>query len=117
MDACIKFIPIVTRNQSIRMETDSIYKIQRDNRRLSILTAEGEFYYYEKLERIEQHLGNNFYSCLKGCLINLDKVKSMKDQTVVFENGQEYNLGRSNYIKTRQVYSAYIKNLFDNANK
>ena len=64
---------------------------------------------YEKLENIKPLLDGRFYPCLKGCYINLEKVTSMSEQSIRFENGEVFNLGRENFIKAKQKYSCYLR--------
>lgn len=49
---------------------------------------------------------------MSTCIINLDKVESMEKSTVKFESGRNMIVGRDNFIKTRQVYNAYLRKLF-----
>lgn len=104
-----EYIPVVTKNYSVKVKTDTILLIERDNRRLKIKSDKGDYCFYAKIEDVERFLTDSFYRCLKGCYINLEKVDTMANQLVVFDNGFEYQLGRNNYIKTRKCYSRYIK--------
>ena len=73
------------------------------------MTPEKEYIYYEKLENVEGCLDNRFYPCLKGCYINFERISHMSDQRIYFENGYVYDIGRSNFIKTKQKYGSYLR--------
>ena len=44
-------------------------------------------------------------------IINFEQVQAMRDQTIYFENGKSFALGRTNYISTKQAFAAYLKKL------
>ena len=103
-------ILVMTTSMAVRIKIEDIVYVERDKRKVCIVT-EGEAYtYYERLENLEPLLDGRFYPCLKGCYINLDKVISMREQKVTFEGGQVIYLGRENFAKTLQHYKIYLKN-------
>ena len=106
-----RFIPLVTRKFSLKVWIADIIYIQKKDRKIKIMTDQECYEYYEKLQNIEQYLDKRFYHCLKTLVVNLDKIDKMTDQTIFFQNGETFFLGRENYIKTKQTYSAYLKKL------
>jgi len=106
------YIVVLTPAVTARIRIRDIVYIERDKRKLHIVTDFEEYSYYEKIENIEPLLDGRFFSCLKGCFINLEKVVSMRDRKITFENGRVLYLGRENFLKTVQYYQIYIKNLF-----
>lgn len=105
------FIPLVTKNCVKRIFLDDIIYIMKKQRKIRIITQTEAYEYYEKLEHIEGMLDKRFYACLQHFVINMDYVERMENQTVYFQNGDCLPMGRDNYIKTRQYYSAYLKKL------
>ena len=105
------FITIITCKMAARVMIRDIAYIERDSRKLHIVTDKEVYDYYERLESVEPLLDERFYPCLKGCYINLDKVVSMRDQKITFEGGQDIYLGKDNFAKTLQHYKLYLKKL------
>ena len=93
-----------------RIKLRDIVYIERNKRKIHIVTDLEEYEYYEKLENIEPLLDRRFFPCLRGCYINMDKVASMREQRITFEGGQTLYLGRENFLKTMQYYKIYLKN-------
>lgn len=109
-DECIL---ILTASVTARIRISDIVYIQRDKRKIHIVTDLEEYEYYEKMENIEPLLDRRFFPCLKGLYINLNKVVSMRDRKITFEGGQFLYIGRENYLKTAQYYKFYLKNPVD----
>ena len=106
-------VMVITSNIAARIRIDDIVYIERDKRKLRIVTDGDTFEYYEKIENVEPFLDRRFFPCLKGCYINLEKVASMRDQKITFEKGQVLYLGRENFMKTLQYYKIYLKNMIE----
>ncbi|MEG2528539.1 MAG: LytTR family transcriptional regulator DNA-binding domain-containing protein [Anaerovoracaceae bacterium] len=104
-----RYIPVVTRSYSEKINIEDIFFIMQRSRKLVISTDNGVYEYNEKIDNVKDALDKRFCSCLKYFIINFDKVHSMSEQTIFFENGEHFYLGRESYIGTRQKYSRYIK--------
>ncbi|MDO4395708.1 MAG: LytTR family DNA-binding domain-containing protein [Clostridia bacterium] len=101
---------ISIKNQQVvaNVSVDTVLFIEKDGRKLKVVTDAREYSYYEKMSNIEHLLDNTFFLCRKGCYINLDKVVLMEDQHIVFENGNVYWLGRDNFIKTKKAFVNFL---------
>ena len=108
-----EYILILTQTLAARIKVDDIIYIERDKRKVRIVTELEDYDFYERIENIEPLLDNRFFPCLKGCYINLEKVVSMREQRITFTGGQVLYLGRENFLKTLQFYKIYLKNPLD----
>lgn len=107
---CEEYIFVLASSVAARVKISDIVFIERDKRKIRIVTDLESYEYYEKMENIEPYLDRRFFPCLKGCYINLEKVISMQKQRITFEGGQVLYLGRDNFLKTMQFYKIYLKN-------
>ncbi len=105
-----KQIIVINGKESTCIPLDEIILIERNRRKIQILSRARTYEYYEKLENITPLLDERFFPCLKSCYINFDKVLSMKNQQIFFICGYTYYLGRTNFIRTRKHYKNYLKN-------
>ncbi len=101
-------IPIHTRECTKRVSLQDVLKIEKRNRVVTLNTTDEDFRIYDKLDNLIPYLDENFVPCLKNCYINLKHVQSMEDQSIIFDNGMIYYLGRNNYIRTRQLFARYL---------
>ena len=105
-----KYIRVIKSNQAMKIRVSDVVYIERNRRKLHVVTDSNYFEYYESLEEVIPLLDNRFCSCLKGCYINMDKVASVRDFLVTFENGETYLLGRDSYYKTKREFAKYLEN-------
>ena len=100
------------KNQKIvaSVSTTSVLYIEKDGRKLRVVTENREFSYYEKMNNVEPLLDNTFLLCRKGCYINLSKIALMEDQCITFINGEKYWLGRDNFNRTKKQFINFLNN-------
>jgi len=106
-----RYIPLITKSCIRKIFLADIVYIMKKQRKILIVTDAEQFEFYENLEPFLPYLDTRFYCCLRHAAINLDKVERMENQTIYFENGAWIWLGRDNYIKAKQRYTAYLKKL------
>lgn len=104
-----KYIPVICGKEAAKVRVSDVVMVMKDKRKLHIVTDKKEYDFYERMEHVEPLLDSRFFCCLKGCYINFEKVASMAEQTIYFDNGSTFGLGRQNFIKTRQRYKLYLK--------
>ncbi len=105
------FIFIKSGNGIEKVNTKEIFVVERNGRKLTVVTEEMTYSYYDRIQNVEPSLSSNFIKCHTGCFINLHKIKSIKNQTIVMDNGYVVVLGKNNFTKVKQYYRAYIQNL------
>ncbi len=106
-----KYIPVITRSYSTKVKVDDILYLEQRQRRLAIVTSKDTFVYYERIENVEKLLDGRFYHTLKKLVVNLEYISAMRDQNVIFQDGSVLMLGRESYIRTKQMYVAYLRDL------
>lgn len=105
------FIDVIRKNYIERVSIDDILYIERNKRKVRIVTTDQTHEFYTTMEEVVEKLDNRFYLCLKYCAINFDRVIKMQEQVVYFDTGDTYFLGKDNYGRTKQRYHAYIKHI------
>lgn len=104
-----KYMPIIKRNEVLKVDIEQILMIEQDCRKILIHTAEGVISQYKKIEDVKQYLDKRFYQCHRSCIINLDKVIHMREQTIFFESGLTIHMGRESFIRTKQFFARFIR--------
>ncbi|MGC2872228.1 LytTR family transcriptional regulator DNA-binding domain-containing protein [Ihubacter sp. rT4E-8] len=104
-----KYLPIISGAVSARIKLSDVVLIERKNRKLHVMTEGHDFDYYEKIENIEPILDGRFYPCLKGCYINMERVEAMAEQSIYFDNGEQFALGRDNFVKAKRTYKHFLQ--------
>lgn len=106
-----KYIPVVTKRYSCKVDTSDIIYIQQQQKKLVIVTDDEIYSYYEKMENVLECLDGRFFRIMKKLVVNLDKISMVKEQQVHFQNGDDIYLGKDNYVKTKQKYTAHLRGL------
>lgn len=106
-----KFVPVITKQYSRKVNIEDIVYIQQQQRRLAIVTDDETFLCYERMDNIMDNLDERFFRVMKKLTINLDKVLMVKEQHLFFENGMSVYLGKENYVKAKQKFAGYLRNL------
>ena len=108
MSEC-EYLPIITRKCSTRAKVDDLIMIERTGRKISVTADGNKWTYNGNIQDAWMYLDKRFYNCLRGCIINFEKVEIMKDNQIIFVNGLRITIGRDNFNRTRQAYNAYLR--------
>ena len=106
-----KFVPVITKQYSRKVNIKDIVYIQQQQRRLAIVTDDEILLCYERIENIIDNLDDRFYRVMKKLMVNMDKVLMAKDQHLTFENGMSIYLGKENFVKAKQKFARHLRNL------
>lgn len=103
------FLPVITRTISRKVMLNDVLIIDRNNRTIHVISEKGNFAYYEKMENVCKYLDERFCRCMKGCVINLDKVDMMTESKIFFSNGRKLILARDAFLVAKKAYNEYIR--------
>jgi DNA-binding LytR/AlgR family response regulator len=106
-----QFIPVVTKQYCRKVNISNILYLEQWQRRLNIVTVEDSYVCYLKIGNVEKKLDERFYPTLKKLVVNLEQIVEIRDQYILFENGTRLMLSRESYIRTKQIFAAYLKKL------
>lgn len=106
-----RFIVVQNGREEAKVRVTDIIMIERIGRKLRIMTDERNFDYYERLENVIRLLDGRFFPCLKGCYVNFERVERMAEQSIFFDNGLVYGLGRENFLRTRHEFKEYLQKM------
>jgi len=102
------YIPLIKAKSSLKVDIDDVLYLEQYLRKTKILTENETHEIYSKIDDYLIYLGNNFLKCHRSLYVNMDKVISMKDQSIIFENGKNIYLSRDKFTAARQHFSRYI---------
>ena len=111
MEKEIKYFPIINRSDSCKIKVSDICYITREDRKLLFDTEYGLKTTYGKIKTVEQYLGPDFVRCMSGCIVNLSRVREVKDMVIYFDNGETLELGREGYVRLKQKFNAYLRKI------
>lgn len=103
-----EYIPVCNRREVCKVYVKDILYLEQQLRKIRIVTREREHSQYGKVELFSEYLGDSFFQCRKGLIINLDRVVAMREQTISFENDRILTLGRDNFTAAKQRFSRHL---------
>jgi len=103
-----RFIPVIKPRSSIKVDVNEVFYIEQYLRKTKILTERETHEIYSKIDDYLGYLGSNFLKCHRSLYVNMDKIISMTEQSIVFENGESLYLSRDKFTAARQHFSRYI---------
>ena len=87
----------------------NIYYIESNNKKVVFHTKDGKIDTYGRMEDWESELGDLFYRCHRGYLVNLEKITAYNVDTIDVINGDSLILARKKYADFIKVYMRYAK--------
>ena len=86
-----------------------IYYIESCNKKVVFHTKDGKIDTYGKMEDWESELGDSFYRCHRGYLVNLEKITAYNVDTIDVINGDSLILAQKKYADFIKAYMRYAK--------
>ena len=107
-----KYLAIITRGESCKLDVHDICYIYRRGRKLLFITDRNLLCTYSKMDDIEKKVGDDFCRCMSGCMVNMSRIIDMKHRSVYFDNDKLLELSRDPYIRLKQRFNAYLIDAF-----
>ena len=86
-----------------------IYYIESSNKKVVFHTKDGKIDTYGRMEDWESELGDSFYRCHRGYLVNLEKITAYNVDTIDLINGDSLILAQKKYSDFIKAYMRYAK--------
>ena len=100
---------IKTRNRSFTLEKDSILYIESRAKKVEIHTAGETIEAYASMNEMEGQLGESFYRCHRGYLVNMAYVAEYDSESISLNNGEYVYLATEIYGEFVKAYMLYLR--------
>lgn len=94
-----------------RLNTADILYAESDGRKVILHLKQENLEFYEKMEELEQRLGEGFYRCHRGYLVSLSEIREYDNANIRMSNGETVYLAKRKYGEFVQTYSRYLGEL------
>ena len=105
-----KFIIIKDGDKRKKLMLDGIQYIESSDRKVIIHMDEGTAETYAKMYDLEKELGESFFRCHRGYIVNLEKVTSYSVNSIKVLNGDTIMIAEKKYTDFVRAYLKYAKN-------
>ncbi len=101
---------IRTRNRSFTLKKDSILYVESRGKKVEIHTAGENIEAYVSMNELEAQLGEGFYRCHRGYLVNMAYVAEYDNESITLNNGEYVYLAKEKYGEFVKAYMRYLRN-------
>ena len=77
-------------------------------RKVVLHTNTGIIAYYARMKEVEEILGNGFFRCHRGYLVNFAAVKSFEVGTILLKNGESILMAKQKFNDFASAYETYL---------
>lgn len=98
-----------TRTRNITVQKKEILYVESRKRKVDIHTQRECFTVYATMKRMEGQLGEDFYRCHRGYLVNMAFVSEYDVNTIQLQNGEVVYMAREKYSEFVKAYMDYLK--------
>lgn len=92
-----------------RINAADILYAESDGRKVILHMKQENLEFYEKMEELEQRLGEDFYRCHRGYLVSLSEVRGYDKANIRMSNGETVYLAKRKYSEFVQTYCRYLQ--------
>ena len=104
-----RILPIKTREQHYAIEHRNILYVENQGRKVKIHTREKVIEAYAVMNELEQKLGEGFYRCHRGYLVNMKHITEYNHTSIRLNNGESVYLAKERYGEFIREYMRYLK--------
>lgn len=98
-----------TKTRNFMVPRDEVLYVESRRRKVEIHTLKENIAVYSTMKHMEEQLGEGFYRCHRGYLVNLAYVNEYGAGFVRLCNGEQVYLAREKYSEFAKAYTEYLK--------
>ncbi|MCM1334192.1 MAG: LytTR family DNA-binding domain-containing protein [Bacteroides sp.] len=100
---------IRTRDRTVSVGADEIYYLENEMRKLAVHTKNETLSFYGAMSKAEEQLGDGFFRCHRGYLVNLAHIAEYDSAQIVLENGERIMMSKEKYRDFVQRYLRFLR--------
>ncbi|MDE5716055.1 MAG: LytTR family DNA-binding domain-containing protein [Lachnospiraceae bacterium] len=104
-----KFLLVKTAGEHRRVPVGDILYAENSGRKVILHTRTEKIEYYERMNHLEELLGEGFYRCHRGYLVALAAVSGYDNTSITLESGEKIYLSKQKYTEFAKRCCAYLQ--------
>ena len=97
-----------TQKMTYSIKPSQIFYVENDRKKVNLHTADGVVILYSSMQEMEKRLGEGFFRCHRGFLVNLAHIAGYNGDSIRVDNGDTVYLARDKYHVFTKVYAEYL---------
>ena len=102
-----RFLLIKTAGKHRRIPVEDILYVENNGRKVILHTRAEKLEYYERMNHLEEVLGERFFRCHRGYLVALWAVSGYDNTSITVEGGEKVYLSKKKYAEFAKRYSRF----------
>ena len=95
-----KFLLVKTGGAHRRIPVEDILYVENNGRKVVVHTRTEKLEYYERMNHLEEVLGEGFYRCHRGYLVALGTISGYDNTSITVSNGDKIYLAKQKYFQS-----------------
>lgn len=104
-----KFLLIKAGGVHRRIPVEDILYVENNGRKVIVYTRTEKLEYYERMNHLEEVLGEGFYRCHRGYLVALGAVSGYDNTSITVSSGDKIYLAKQKYSEFVKLYCRFLK--------
>lgn len=100
---------VKTKGRRVKIEKECILYVESRARKAAIHTDREVLEIYATMNRLEEELGEKFYRCHRGYLVNLAQIREYGTDSILLGNGEAVYLAKEKYHEFVKKYMRYLR--------
>lgn len=101
---------IHTRENTIAVDREEILYAETALKKVAVHTTSQVIEFYGRIHKLEETLGDGFYRCHRGYLVNLAYIREYRKDRILLQNGDCLLLAKERYADFVDTYMNYLRN-------
>lgn len=100
---------IRTRDRSVTLHAEEIYYLENEMRKIAVHAKSGTVTYYGAMSKAEESLGEDFFRCHRGYLVNMAHIAEYDSGSILLENGETICMAKEKYGGFVKCYLRFLR--------
>lgn len=106
-----EYITVKIRSNLVRLPLRGIFYFEKSYRKINIVSEEGIYSFYGKMEAVSEMLSDNFIRCHNSYIVNFDKVISLENNHLTFSK-KDFDAEAKDRIPVSRTYYTDVRSRF-----
>lgn len=104
-----RFLLVKLAGEHRRIPVEEILFVENNGRKVILHTRTEKLEYYERMNHLEEVLGEAFFRCHRGYLVALSAVSGYDNTSITVEGGEKIYLSKQKHSEFARRYSQYVQ--------
>ncbi len=110
-DVNSKMLLLKTKSRNIIVNKDNIMYVESHRRKKEIHMTDGVIEIYSTMDELNYRLGNGFYRCHRGYIVNMAHVRKYSCDSITISSGELVYMSKEKYNGFKDSYTLYLRGI------